>query len=42
VRDVILMAKVVGEPAAFAHHTQKIVLIFAAMRGFEQQLRDLG
>ena len=33
-RDLVVMAEVMGEARKVAHHPQKIILIFAAMRQF--------
>lgn len=40
--DVILMAEVAEEAQYVPHNRHKIVLLFAAMRHFAQQLRDRG
>jgi deoxyribodipyrimidine photolyase-related protein len=40
--DIIVMAEVMDEAATPAHHPQKLVLFFAAMRNFAHDLRALG
>ena len=40
--DIILMAEVMGEATYAPHHPQKLVLFFAAMRHFAQELQRLG
>jgi deoxyribodipyrimidine photolyase-related protein len=40
--DVILMAEVMSEATYVAHHPQKIVMIFSAMRNFAQEMRGKG
>ena len=40
--DIVLMAEVAEEAGYVGHHKQKIALIFAAMRSFADELRDLG
>lgn len=40
--DEILLAEVVEEATHVAHHPQKIVLVFSAMRHFAQDLRQRG
>lgn len=42
VRDVVVMAEVMGEGASVPHHPQKIALILAAMRNFAAALRSDG
>ena len=42
VKDVIIMAEVLGEASYVAHHPKKIILIFSAMRSFSDKLRSLG
>ena len=41
-RDTILLAEVMDEATYVAHHKQKFVLVFSAMRQFAQGLRDRG
>ena len=41
-RDVVLLAEVDAEATYVRHHPQKIALIFAAMRGFADELRADG
>ncbi|MEM7525530.1 MAG: cryptochrome/photolyase family protein [Pseudomonadota bacterium] len=40
--DVVLLAEVASEATYVRHHKQKIALIFAAMRGFADELRAGG
>lgn len=40
--DVVVMAEVFDEASYVRHNRHKIVLIFAAMRHFRDQLRSLG
>ena len=40
--DIVLMAEVMGEAQYVRHHPKKIALIFAAMRKFAVELRELG
>ncbi|MEM5469611.1 cryptochrome/photolyase family protein [Celeribacter marinus] len=40
--DLVVMAEVCAEAEYVAHHPKKIALIFAAMRHFVIELRDLG
>jgi deoxyribodipyrimidine photolyase-related protein len=42
VRDVIVMAEVMGEAEYVPHHPKKIAFLFAAMRKFAARLRDDG
>jgi len=41
-RDVVLMAEVLAEARYVDHHKQKLVLVFAAMRHFAEELRSAG
>jgi len=41
-RDVVLMAEVMDEATYVAHHKQKFVLVFSAMRQFAERLRGRG
>ena len=41
-RDVILLAEVMDEATYVAHHKQKFVLVFSAMRQFAERLRGRG
>lgn len=41
-RDVVLMCEVAEEATYVAHHKQKLVLVFSAMRHFAAELRDAG
>ncbi len=41
-QDHILMAEVMSEASYVPHHKQKLVLIFAAMRHFAEELRQRG
>ena len=41
-RDTILLAEVAEEAGYVPHNRHKIVLIFAAMRHFAEQLREAG
>ena len=41
-RDVVLMAEVDDEANYVAHHQQKLVLVFSAMRHFAHALRQRG
>lgn len=41
-RDVVLMAEVLAEARYVDHHKQKLVLVFAAMRHFAEELRAAG
>jgi deoxyribodipyrimidine photolyase-related protein len=41
-RDVVLMAEVMAEATYVAHHKQKFVLVFSAMRQFAERLRAKG
>jgi deoxyribodipyrimidine photolyase-related protein len=40
--DIVLMAEVMDEATHAPHHPQKLVLFFAAMREFSNELRALG
>ena len=41
-RDVIVMAEVAGEAHRYPNHKQRLVLFFAAMRHFREQLKSRG
>jgi deoxyribodipyrimidine photolyase-related protein len=41
-RDIVLMAEVMDEATYVAHHKQKFVLVFSAMRQFARRLRARG
>lgn len=41
-RDVVLMMEVEDEVHVVAHHKQKLVLVFSAMRHFAAELKDAG
>ncbi|MGA0532077.1 cryptochrome/photolyase family protein [Hansschlegelia sp. KR7-227] len=40
--DVVLMAEVMEEASYVAHHKQKLVFVFSAMRRFARELREEG